>query len=312
MKRGSPVRKLPARKLLVAIVAGALFLPNTAFTLGLGEIEVNSALNQKLKADIELLSATTEDAESIIVRLASRKEFTRAGLDRPYLLNDLRFKSEIIDGVPHISVSSGSPIREPFLNFLVEIDWPNGHLIREYTVLLDPPVFMTQPASAATAPASQSDTASFRPGSGGSTNVVPVVTPGVTSSPRPESTGAAPAQQAAPQAASPAFVPAPYVQQQTTINQPPGSYRIKAGDTAWSLANAMMPDQSITVEQMMIAMLRANPESFIDENINGLKRGYILRVPDYDQIAAINQADARAMVQKQAALWRQYSTRHYQ
>jgi len=151
------VRKLPSRKLLGAIIAGVLLLPETAFTLGLGEIEVNSALNQKLSADIELLSATPEDTESIIVKLASRKEFSRAGLDRPYLLNDLRFKSEIVDGVPHIKVSSGSPIREPFLNFLVEIDWPNGHLIREYTVLLDPPVFMTQPASVTTAPAGKND-----------------------------------------------------------------------------------------------------------------------------------------------------------
>lgn len=314
MKRGSPVRKLPARKLLVSIVAGALFLPNTAFTLGLGEIEVNSGLNQKLKADIELLSATPEDAEDLIVKLASRKEFSRAGLDRPYLLNDLRFKSEVIDGVPHINVSSASPIREPFLNFLVEIDWPNGHLIREYTVLLDPPVFMTQQASAAPAPTGQSNNASFRPSSGGSTNVVPVVTAGVSTSPRPGSTGVAPSSQTAPQAtsqaSSPAFVPAPYVSQQTSANQPAGSYRIKAGDTAWSLANAMMPDQSITVEQMMIAMLRANPESFIDENINGLKRGYILRVPDYDQIVSINQDDARALVREQAALWRQYQQTH--
>ncbi|NOQ88071.1 MAG: hypothetical protein GQ550_04035 [Gammaproteobacteria bacterium] len=312
MNRGSPVRKLPARKLLVAIVAGALFLPNTAFTLGLGEIEVNSSLNQKLKADIELLSATEENAESIIVKLASRKEFTRAGLDRPYLLNDLRFKSEVIDGVPHISVTSASPIREPFLNFLVEIDWPNGHLIREYTILLDPPVFMTQPASVTSAPAQRDE--AFRPSSGGSTNVVPVVTPGITAAPRPAAAGIAPAPQAATQPVAapvkPAFVPAPYVQQQTSINQQPGTYRIKTGDTAWSLANAMMPDQSITVEQMMIAMLRANPESFIDENINGLKRGYILRVPDYDQIVSINQEDARALVREQAALWRQYQQTH--
>ncbi|MBE9560269.1 MAG: hypothetical protein IMF15_05735, partial [Proteobacteria bacterium] len=303
---------MPARKLLVAIVAGALFLPNTAFTLGLGEIEVSSSLNQKLKADIELLSATEENTENIIVKLASRKEFTRAGLDRPYLLNDLRFKSEIVDDVPHISVTSGSPIREPFLNFLVEIDWPNGHLIREYTILLDPPVFMTQPASVASAPA-QSD-AAFRPDSGGSSNVVPVVTPAMTAAPRPQAASTAPAPQAATQPAAaplnPAFVPAPYVQQQTSVNQPPGSYRIKTGDTAWSLANAMMPDQSITVEQMMIAMLRANPESFIDENINGLKRGYILRVPDYDQIVSINQEDARALVREQAALWRQYQQTH--
>jgi pilus assembly protein FimV len=311
MNRGSPVRKLPARKLLGAIVAAAIFLPETAYTLGLGEIEVNSALNQKLNANIELLSATPEDTETIIVKLASRKEFSRAGLDRPYLLNDLRFKSEVIDGVPHIIVTSSSPIREPFLNFLVEIDWPNGHLLREYTVLLDPPVFMTQTAAPVAAPqGGAADSSGFRPSSSGGTNVVPVVTPGVTASPRPATGSVVPAQQLQPQPVAQTYVPAPYVQQQAAINQPPGSYRIKSGDTAWSLANAMMPDQSITVEQMMIAMLRANPESFIGENINGLKRGYILRVPDYDEIVSVNPADARALVREQAALWRQYQQTH--
>jgi pilus assembly protein FimV len=305
------VRKLPTRKLLGALIAGALFLPNEGFTLGLGEIEVNSALNQKLNADIEVLSATPEDTETLIVKLASRKEFQRAGIDRPFELNDLRFKSVVIDNVPHITISSSSPIREPFLNFLIEVDWPNGHLLREYTVLLDPPVFMTQSANASSAQARQAsdtaDSSGFRPSSAGSTNVVPVFSAGVAASsrsateqvtPQSDSVGQAPVNQA--------FIPAPMVQQQTSINQPPGSYRIKTGDTAWSLADAMRPDQSVTVEQMMIAMLRTNPESFIAENINGLKRGYILRLPDYDQIASVNQADARAMVREQAALWRQY------
>lgn len=306
------MRKLPARKLLGTIIAGALFLPHTGFTLGLGEIEVNSALNQTLNADIELLSATIEDTENLIIKLASRKEFLRAGLDRPYLLSDLRFKSEEINGIPYIKVSSGSPIREPFLNFLVEIDWPNGHLLREYTVLLDPPVFMTQPASIASAPVS--DNADFRPTASGSTNVVPVPMPGTTASSRPstqapvQQTQSALAQQAPVTQINtqPSWVPAPVGKQPAVINQQAGRYRIKAGDTAWSLADAMRPDQSISVSQMMIALLRANPESFINENINGLKRGYILRVPDYEQIVAIDQADARAIVREQAALWRQY------
>ena len=300
------MRKLPSRKLLGAVIAAALLIPNAGFTLGLGEIEVDSALNQKLRAEIELLSAAPEDAESIIVKLASRKQFTRAGMDRPYLLNDLRFKTEVIDGVPHIKVSSGSPIREPFLNFLVEIDWPNGHLLREYTVLLDPPVFMTQPA---VAPANQGGTpsnAGFRPASGGSTNVVPVVAPSVSVSSRPQSSAVAVPMNQAPTQVAPQSTWVPVMQQQASINQPSGSYKIKSGDTAWSLADAMRPDQSITVPQMMVAMLRVNPESFINENINGLKRGYILRVPDYNQITSVSQQEALALVREQAALWRQY------
>lgn len=301
------MRKLPNRKLLGALIAGALFLPSRAFTLGLGEIEVNSALNQTLKADIELLSATPEDAENIIVKLASRDEFQRAGLDRPYSLSDLRFKSEVRDGSPYIVVSSGAPIREPFLNFLLEIDWPNGHLIREYTVLLDPPVFMMQSAGGAATSATEDDN-SFRPDSSGVTNTAPVAAPTALVNSRPSAsqlqTPSESVQQQAP--ATSTFVPAPVQQQQAVINQPTGAYRIKAGDTAWSLAGAMRPDQSVSVEQMMIAMLRSNPGAFINDNINGLKRGYILRVPDYNKIASVNPSDARALVKEQAALWKQY------
>jgi pilus assembly protein FimV len=306
----------PARKLLGAIVAAALFLPDTGYTLGLGEIEVNSALNQKLNADIELLSATPEEADTLIVKLASRKEFSRAGLDRPFLLNDLIFKSVEINGSSYIKVSSGSPIREPFLNFLVEIDWPNGRLLREYTVLLDPPVFMAQPTStASTNISSVSNDSGFRPASGGGNNITPVVTSGLSVSSRPVPTAqVAPASAPVTQSQSgavrqtsrtspPAFT---QPQQRAAINQAAGSYKIKAGDTAWKLAAAMRPDQSVTVTQMMIAMLQENPESFINENINGLKRGYVLRVPDYGQITSISHADAVALVREQAALWQQY------
>ena len=324
--RNTSASKLPARKLLGAVIAATLFIPTSGFTLGLGEIEVNSALNQKLSADIELLSTTPEDSENIIVRLASRKDFTRAGLDRPYALNDLRFKAEIINGVPHIKVSSGSPIREPFLNFLVEVDWPNGHLLREYTVLLDPPVFMTQMARASVQQQTRSDS---RPSSGtiyatptaataAPVARAPVVRQQVVRQPaRAVNSQVKQTQvQAAPVIRQPAQRPAVRqpVQQQVIQQQveavwnPPvaNEYRIKKGDTAWRLAEAMRPDQSVSMEQMMVAMLQHNPESFIDGNINGLRRGYVLRVPDYEQITSVSKDSAKALVRNQAALWRQY------
>ena len=105
------------RKLIFALAFGAILLPNNGFTLGLGEIEVNSSLNQRLEARIELLSAIPEDAETLIVRLASREEFTRAGLDRPLELTKLKFKSNAEDGRVYVNVSSPKPVREPFLNF---------------------------------------------------------------------------------------------------------------------------------------------------------------------------------------------------
>jgi len=296
------------RKIIFALAFGVLFLPDYGFTLGLGEIEITTALNQELNAEIELLSAAPEDVDTLIVKLASREEFSRAGIDRPYMLNSLKFNAEMKNGVPIIRVTSDKPIREPFLNFLVEIDWPKGHMMREYTLLLDPPVFMGQqpqapleqirpaaldsspPAGTSTLPGPQSDTG-FRPTVIGTTSgrisSVPVPVPTTQST------------QTVQAEAVPSYT-------QTSDQQSPGNYRIRQGDTLWSLADSMRPDQSVSIEQMMLAMLRSNPEAFINENVNGLKRGYILRIPDRDDIITLNQADAVALVREQHALWREY------
>ncbi|MCW8923352.1 MAG: hypothetical protein OQK69_06950 [Gammaproteobacteria bacterium] len=131
------------RKLIFALVLG-MMVPNYGFALGLGDIEVNSKLNQQLDARIDLLSASPEDAEVLIIKLASREEFIKAGLDRPHSLTALRFKPLVENGRVFITVKSPKPIHEPSVNFLIEVDWPQGHLIREYTVLLEPPALMKQ------------------------------------------------------------------------------------------------------------------------------------------------------------------------
>lgn len=298
------------RKIIFALAFGALFVPDYGFTLGLGEIEVTSALNQELNAEIELLSAAPEDVETLIVKLASREEFIRAGIDRPYMLNSLKFSAEIRDGGPYIKVTSDKPVREPFLNFLVEIDWPKGHMMREYTILLDPPVFMQQQAPvqqqqmrpaamdssrpATPAVPEPQSSSGFRPAAMGMAATSSAAMPAPTSASVPTS----PAQTRAETQAQPAYTQGYY--------QSPAGYRVQQGDTLWSLGDSMRPDQSVTIEQMMLAILRNNPEAFINENVNGLKRGYILRIPDRDDITAVNQAEAIALVREQNALWREY------
>ena len=129
-------------------LALVLLLSGNAWALGLGEIRLDSALNAPLRAQIELLSATPEELENLQVGLASQETFDRYGLDRPYYLQDLSFevvKSGSTRG-NYIRVSSAKPITEPFLTFLVEAVWSRGRLLREYTVLLDPPTFAPQPA----------------------------------------------------------------------------------------------------------------------------------------------------------------------
>ena len=298
------------RKIIFALAFGALLLPDYGFTLGLGEIEVSSALNQELNAEIELLSAAPEDVETLIVKLASREEFIRAGIDRPYMLNSLKFTAETRDGVPFVRVTSDKPVREPFLSFLVEVDWPRGHMMREYTILLDPPVFLEQqapvqqeqlrPAAMESSPpatrgvSEPQSSSGFRPAVMGA---AATTTPSSASVPVAES-GVQTTQAQAPYQSAPAYT--------QTYYQSPGGYRVQQGDTLWSLADAMRPDQSVSIEQMMLAMLRSNPEAFINENVNGLKRGYILRIPDRDDIVSINQDEAVALVREQNALWREY------
>ncbi len=296
------------RKFIFALAFGAMLLPDYGLTLGLGEIEVSTALNQELNAEIELLSAAPEDVETLIVKLASREEFSRAGIERPFLLNTLRFSAELNNGVPIIRVTSDKPIREPFLNFLIEIDWPKGHMMREYTILLDPPVFMEQAAPvpqetsrpaalessrpSAVMPEPQSDSG-FRPAAAVSTTAMPAV---ATVPSTASNVQAMPAQTYEPQPV-PAY---------TRSYEPPGGYRIQQGDTLWSLADETRPDQSVSIEQMMLAMLRSNPEAFINGNVNGLKKGFILRIPDRDDIVSMSRADAVAVVREQNALWREY------
>jgi len=133
-------------KLIFALALGTLLHPMTVLALGLGDIHVNSSLNQQLDARIDVLSAVPEDAEVLIVGLASRDEFRKTGLDRPHQLSTLKFKVLVDDGI-YISVTSPKPVREPALNFLVEVDWPKGHLIRQYTILLEPPASMKRTAT---------------------------------------------------------------------------------------------------------------------------------------------------------------------
>src|SRR3990167_2246493 len=137
------------RKLFLAISLASLsFSSMYAHALGVGEANVKSALNQPLVAEIELLSVGELPEAEILPALATREEFDRAGVDRVFFLSDIRFNVvKNASGKLMISLSSKKPVRDPYLNFLVEIIWPSGRLLREYSLLIDPPVFNQQTAA---------------------------------------------------------------------------------------------------------------------------------------------------------------------
>lgn len=429
-----------------------LFFGSTAWAqlahgLGLGDIEVYSALNQALEAEINLTSVRPDELDGLIVKLASEEAFSQAGVERPFYLTRLKFSlASKPDGTQYIKVSTEDPVREPFLSFLIDVDWPRGRLVREYTVLLDPPVFASQPQAVTpqitSAPAADTspETATGEPAliertpataetgdfdfgveeEGGeaaeSTGFDELPATGesvvgteslvddlpdieVEQAPAEEvadSTGAAEeptvdqyeaetgvsdsggetlaSQEAVPEfedetlttqsSAAGSFEEEqfaeadeegeplpdidivldeslPYDEVATNAllaqfaaedsvkdsavasrNTAPMSagegggsgdgsgvdeYKVKAGDTLHEIASQYKP-ADVSVNQAMLAILRYNPNAFIRGNINDVKKGFVLRMPDKSAMLEMDNAEALAEVRRQTALWREYKS----
>ena len=263
------------RKLVLAIAAASALSSGMVHALGLGEVTLQSALNQPLVAEIELLEVRDLASNELLPNLASPEEFTRAGVDRQYFLTDLKFTPILKpNGKSVIRVTSSKPVREPYLNFLVEVLWPNGRLLREYTLLLDPPLYSPQTAAAA-APQ------------------LPVAAPA------PRQQASAPVQRAAPQASAPAGR-APVAAPSTLQGD---QYKTTANDTLWEIAQRVRGSGS--VQQTMLAIQALNPDAFIGGNINRLKSGQVLRLPQEQQVNSRAQAEAVVQVAEQNTAWRE-------
>ncbi|WP_460997386.1 type IV pilus assembly protein FimV, partial [Simiduia litorea] len=152
------------RKLALAVGATAALVSNLGFALGLGEIKLNSALNQPLDAQIKLLQVRDLSEEEIIVRLATREAYERANVDRIFFLTGLKFEVVLDDrNNPYVRVTTKEDVREPYLNFLLETQWPTGRMLREYTVLMDLPTFSEKNQKAVAAPQQQAEPQQVKP-----------------------------------------------------------------------------------------------------------------------------------------------------
>ena len=228
------------RKLVLAIAAASALSSGMAQALGLGELTLKSTQNQPLLAEIELLDVKDLNAAEVVPSLASAQDFAKEGVPRPAFLDDLRFTPVINpDGKSVLRVTSSQPLSEPFVKFLVQVMWPNGRLLRDYSVLLDPAKFSPQTAAAATA--------------------------------------AAPVSKSA-------------------------QYTTSARDTLWEIAAKVRNGAS--VQQTMLAIQALNPDAFINGNINRLKTGQVLRLPEAAQTAELPRNQAIAEVARQNADWR--------
>jgi pilus assembly protein FimV len=261
------------RKLVLAIAAASALSSGMAHALGLGELSVKSTLNQPLVAEIELTQAQGLSAAQVVPSLATTADFAQAGVARQAFLNDLTFTPVLnASGKSVLRITSSKPVREPFVKFLVQVLWPNGRLLREYSLLLDPPKFSPEAAAAAAA-APQLPTTAPQPAQAPATAEVAPPAP----TPVPQATPAAEAK------------PAQY----TTTNN----------DTLWEIAEKVR--NGGTVQQTMLAIQALNPDAFIGGNINRLKKGQVLRLPNPQQTTTVPQPQAVAQVAEQNQAWRQ-------
>lgn len=322
------------RKLVKLLLTLSLMAPAAALALGLGEIKLHSALNQTLDADIELLSVDPAEADGIEVSLASAETFSKVGLRRPAVLMMVNFEvKRRQSGTYYVKATSREPIREPFLDFLVEVEWPSGRVMREYTLLLDPPVSyraeapaVTAPTTTPTQPAQAQPMVEPAPVAPAQPEPSPAAAPEVTAAEEDEEfipppsaiPGAAAAPTPAPEPVpepmaeakpEPVEEPAPVAKKPAPAPKPPSSLNygvVKANDTLWEVALKLRPNRNISVQQMMMALQRANPDAFINNNINLLKKGYVLRIDDPALLTAMSKAEAVRQVARQTREWEDY------
>ena len=270
------------------LAAGSTVLWLSAATaLGLGEIEVKSKLNQRFSAVIPMTSVSADEAETVLISLASNEDFERTGIERTEYLSTLKFAVNTEGGNPRIVVSSASSAREPYLSFLLEVRSRSGRTLREYTVLLDPPELQVAPPKpvapkpAATefyeTPEEQARRLKAAP--------TPAAKPAAPVPPQPVIAAPVPAP-AAPAIAQ----PAPDLALPMADSYGP----VQGRETLWSIATKLRPDASVSMDQVLLAIYKANPKAF--DGFNGLRKGSVLKVPSAEDMRATGASAARARI----------------
>jgi pilus assembly protein FimV len=269
-----------------------LALSGGAQALGLGEIHLDSALNEPLEADIDIVGATAEDLAGITASIANRETFQRFGLDRPAFLSTVAFKiARDNKGRAVLAIRSTDACTEPLLDMVVDLRWRGGELIRQYTLLLDPPGFPSpNPVAKAVLVAPESYTAPV--------SVQPAVSKAIIETSKP-AVAATPASVGARVAAAPASVDASVAAAEPGARK---TFRVGAKATLRGVAWRVGSRSNADLNRMMIAIFRANPYAF-EGNINRLRLGAVLTIPSATEVSAISLADANHEVDAQMQGW---------
>ncbi len=309
----------------------ALMFSAAVSAVGMGGINVASALGQPLRAEIELVAISKSEKDSLVARLASPEAYKSAGLEYPYG-NKFKFQIENRpDGQPYIKASSAQPVNDPFVSLLVELTWSSGKLSREYTFLLDPPGYVPEqpaqgkveavapevqtPAAAAVVPAVPEKAAAAPEGPAAPVTIVapaeqPVPAQAAPAEAVTKPEEARPAEAAAkPEQTTPAEAAAKLEEQAApkaaVVPANEEKLVVHRGDTLYKIAEQhKLPDMSM--ERMLVAMYRINADQFEGRNMNRIRTGKILRLPSEKDVMSVSLPDAVKEIHAQAADWNAY------
>jgi pilus assembly protein FimV len=253
---------------LARVLLALLLLPGISHALGLGDVHLNSPLNAPLDAEIELVNATPEDLATLEAKLASKETFERYGLDWPPFMSTVTVtRDRSANGGQVLRIKSSETVTEPFLTLLIEASWARGRLVREYTVLLDPPVFAPNSVAAA--------------------------------QPRP----AMPAVGGAEASGTISRPAQPEAQSSAPISAGGGdSYEVQRGDSLSAIARRLSSSTGARTDQLMVSIYRGNSGAF-EGDMNRLRAGSVLRIPSGEEIAAVSPSEASGEVRRLAGGW---------
>ncbi len=252
-----------------------LMLPAAIYAAGLGKLTLNSALGQPLNAEIDIVATDSDEIPTLKAGVATREAFAQAGINYESILSTIKVSIESrTNGIPYIKLTSPQAVNDPFLMILMELSWSSGRILREYTALLDPAEANTQSLAAA------------------NPNSAPVMV--ATKLEAEKAPDAGKGNQAANKSKAGSSG-----QVQKTYGP------VSRGDTLSSIARQVLPD-GVNLNQMLVALYRANRDAFIANNMNLLRTGAVLNIPERSDIAAIDTAAAKAEIKMQVGDWRNY------
>lgn len=288
------------RKLAVALLSVGVMLPGLGHALAVSDLKTKSALGEPFLGEVELSELGDLNADEIKVSMATQEDFDRLGVERVYFLTDLKFEVMVNQGGrSFIRISSFKAVREPYLDFVIRVAWPGNARLQEVTALLDPPVLSEVAAVEVNQAVSSAPATQPAPGEA-VTPVTPAPAESFTPTEPPPPVAAAtptpvPTRPVQAQPAQPAPQPVPSVQ--------PDSYRTQSGDTMSQIAQQLRSSDAVSIPQTMVAIQRANPSAFGNNNINQLKRGQVLTIPSESQIREVSAQEAVTSVREQTRAW---------